>query len=75
MKLRQHQSEVVQKVNRDIDPVDIPAYKMKQVYLHRNDIGKVAKETTGEAQSLRARILSVSLFPNIYNRSNLLKNI
>jgi hypothetical protein len=75
MKLRQHHPETISKVIRDIDPVDVPAYKMKQVYNHRNDVQLVAKETVGEAQSLRAKILSASLFPNIYNRTNLLKSM
>jgi hypothetical protein len=68
-------NQVVSKVVKHIDVVDIPSYRIKQHFLNRNDEKHAPKADTGEAQSLRARILGHSLFPNIYNRTNLLKEI
>jgi hypothetical protein len=58
-------------VIKNIDPLDVPAYKMRLIYAHRNDSKKAPKADTAHYSTLRKRILAVSLFPNIYNRSNL----
>jgi hypothetical protein len=63
-----------QQVIKNIDPLDVPAYRMRLIYQHRNDSKNASKANTGPLDTLRKRILSVSLFPNLYNRNNLLRH-
>lgn len=63
------------KVIKNIDPLDVPAYKMKLIYQHRNDSKKAKKPVVGNAGSMYAKVKNNSLFPSILNKSYLLHNM
>ena len=55
------------KVVKTIDPVEVSAYKIKSMYLHRNDASKAPKPDVGRIEDMRDKIKKMSMFPNIYN--------
>ena len=55
------------KVTKLIDPVDVSAYKIKSMYLHRNDAKKAPKPDVGKFEDMRDKIKRMSVYPNIYN--------
>jgi hypothetical protein len=58
---------------REMDEYNAEAAKIRDVYLNRHDKGAPLNPgNVGPYMSLRERILSVSLFPNIYSSKRVL---
>lgn len=56
------------KVVKLIDPVEVSAYKIKSMYLHRNDAKNAPKPDVGSIESMKDKIKKMSVYPNIYNQ-------
>jgi hypothetical protein len=56
------------RVIKDIDPVQVASYRMKQIYMHRNDEKKALSkvEVVPNHDSLRKRIILASAIPTLY---------
>lgn len=50
------------------DPIEANKAQIKAVYLDKDNASSFPAYGIGPAGDLRRRILSVSLFPNLYNR-------
>lgn len=55
------------KVVKLIDPIEVSAYKIKSMFLHRNDASKAPKPDVGKYEDMRDKIKKMSVYPNIYN--------
>ena len=63
------------KVVKNIDPLDVSAYKMKMIYDTRKETKKVRKPCVGNSIKMYEAVKNQSLFPSVFNKEYLLGNM